>query len=94
MADEVDDPGLANHCLQRAEKDIESWLTLLGQGKLSDIAPFGQMFVYQLQRQGKLTDRTFAIRELGELYYRRAGGRGELKITNCGSTGKEDRADR
>jgi hypothetical protein len=68
---------LADRCRSRAIADVEAWLTLVEQGQLASIAPFGQMFVYQLQKQGRLADRAFAIEELYRLYYRKAVGKGE-----------------
>ncbi len=74
---EVPDPGLADQCLSRAKADVESWLSHHEQGRLAVLAPFAQMFVYQLKSQGKLADTAFAIEQLYRLYYRRAGGEGE-----------------
>ena len=74
---EPPDPELADHCLSRAIADVETWLALVEQGQLATLAPFGQMFVYQLRTQGKLADKAFAVDELYKLYYRRAGGEGE-----------------
>ncbi len=68
---------LANHWLSRAAADVETWLALVDQGQLATIAPFGQMFIYQLKTQGRLADKAFAIDQLYRLYYRRAGGKGE-----------------
>ena len=72
---------LADHCLSRAIADVEAWLALVEQGQLATIAPFGQMFVYQLKAQGRLADRAFAVDELYRLYYRRAGGKGTPPIS-------------
>jgi hypothetical protein len=77
---EPPDLRLANDCLRRATADVEAWLACVEQGQLANIAPFGQMFVYQLKAQGRLADTAFAIEELYRLYYRRAGGKGELPI--------------
>ena len=71
---------LADHCLSRAIADVEAWLALVERGQLASVAPFGQMFVYQLRTQGKLADRAFAVDELYRLYYRKAGGKGEPPI--------------
>jgi len=89
MMTEKADPEFAKRCLQRAVEDVEGWLALLDEGKLSSVAPFGQMFVYQLQRQGKLNDRSFAVRQLCELYYRRAGGKGEISMLDQSGPGPE-----
>jgi hypothetical protein len=81
---EPPDLQLADECLKRATADVETWLARIEQGELATIAPFGQMFVYQLWAQGRLADTAFAIEELYKLYYRRAGGKGEppmLSIT-------------
>ena len=77
---EPPDLPLADHCLSRAIADVEAWLTLVEQGQLATIAPFGQMFVYQLKTQGRLSDKAFAVDELYRLYYRRADGTGEPPI--------------
>jgi hypothetical protein len=82
---EPPDPRLADRCLRRATADVEAWLALVEQGQLASIAPFGQMFVYQLRTQGRLADTAFAIEELYRLYYRRAGGRGEFPILSLKS---------
>ncbi len=74
---EAPDLKLADQCLQRAEADIEAWLASVVRGELATVAPFGQMFIYQLQMHGRLYDRSFAIEQLYKLYYRRAGGTGE-----------------
>jgi hypothetical protein len=74
---EPPDRRLADHCLSRAVADVETWLALVDQGQLATIAPFGQMFIYQLKTQGRLADEAFAIDQLYRLYYRRAGGKGE-----------------
>ena len=76
---EPSDP-LALDCLRRATADVEAWLTLLGQGRLAVLAPFAQMFIYQLNAQGRAADKAFAIEELYKIYYRRAGGQGEPPI--------------
>ena len=72
---------LADHCLSRAITDVEAWLALVEQGQLASIAPFGQMYVYQLRAQGRLADKAFAVDELYRLYYRRAGGKGAPPIS-------------
>ena len=77
---EPPDPQLADDCQRRATADVEAWLSLLGQGRLAVLAPFAQMFIYQLKAQGRLADTAFAIEELSRLYYRRAGGQGEPPI--------------
>jgi hypothetical protein len=77
MMTETPDLELADLCLKRAKADLETWLALVDQGQLASLAPFGQMFIYQLKTQGRLVDKAFAIGELYKLYYRRAGGRGE-----------------
>jgi len=77
---EPPDLPLADHCLRRAVTDVEAWLALVEQGQLASLAPFGQMFVYQLRTQGKLADKAFAVDELYKLYYRRAGGTGSPPI--------------
>ena len=77
---EPGDPKLANDCLRRARADVGAWLAHLGQGRLAVLAPFAQMFIYQLKAQGRLADTAFAIEELYRLYYRRAGGQGEPPI--------------
>jgi hypothetical protein len=74
---ESSDPTLADDCLSRAIADVETWLALIEQGHLASLAPFGQMFVFQLQTQGRLADKAFAVDELYKLYYRRAGGKGD-----------------
>ncbi len=79
MTDAID-LELASRCLSRANADVETWLTVLGQGQLAAIAPFGQMFIYQLRMQGKLADKAFAVDELYRLYYRRADGKGEPPV--------------
>ena len=78
---EPPDLRLANDCLRRATADVEAWLALVEQGQLASIAPFGQMFVYQLRTQGRLADKAFAVDELYRLYYRRAGGKGAPPIS-------------
>ena len=45
---------LASRCLTRAMTDVETWLALLEQGQLATVAPFGQMFIYQLKMRDKL----------------------------------------
>ena len=77
---ELPDPSLAEDCLRRAITDAEAWLGAVEQGQLASVAPFGQMFIYQLKTQGKLGDKAFAIDELYKLYYRRAGGAGDPPI--------------
>ena len=77
---EPSDQELADQCLSRAVADVETWLALVENGQLASVAPFGQMFVYQLRTQGRFGDRAFAVNELYRLYYRRAGGKGELPI--------------
>lgn len=79
---EPPDLQLAIDCLRRATADVEAWLSLYAQGRLADLAPFAQMFVYQLNAQGRVADRAFAIEELYRLYYRRAGGQGVLPISS------------
>ena len=77
---EPPDLELASRCLSRAKADVETWLALVEQGQLATVAPFGQMFVYQLQTKGRLADKAFAIDELYQLYYRRADGKGDPPI--------------
>jgi hypothetical protein len=77
---ETPDLELANRCFGRAKADVETWLALLEQGQLATIAPFGQMFIYQLKLRDKLTDKPFAVGELYRLYYRRADGKGEPPV--------------
>jgi len=77
---EAPDLALASRCLSRAKTDVEKWLALLERGQLATVAPFGQMFIYQLKMQDRLTDKAFAIGELYRLYYRRADGKGEPPI--------------
>jgi hypothetical protein len=74
---EPPDLPLAEHCLSRAVADVETWLALVDQGQLATVAPFGQMFIYQLKTQGRLADKAFAIDQLYRLYYRKAGGKGD-----------------
>jgi hypothetical protein len=74
---EPPDPELADQCLRRATADVEAWLSHHEQGRLAALAPFAQMFIYQLKTQGRLADTAFAIEQLYRLYYRRAGGEGE-----------------
>jgi hypothetical protein len=81
MMTEPPDLRLANDCLRRATADVEAWLAFVEQGQLASIAPFGQMFVYQLRKQGRLADKAFAVDELYRLYYRRAGGKGTPPIS-------------
>ena len=81
---EPPDLELADQCLSRAIADVETWLALVEQGQLATLAPFGQMFVYQLRTQGKLADKAFAVDELYRLYYRRANGRGEPPAARYG----------
>ena len=71
---------LAGSCLTRAKADVEIWLGLVEQGQLATLAPFGQMFIYQLKVQDRLTDKAFATSELYRLYYRRADGQGEPPV--------------
>jgi len=73
---EPSDLGIAEECFRRAAADVEVWLALVEQGQLATVAPFGQMFVYQLKKLDKLGDKQFAIDELYKLYYRKAGGNG------------------
>ena len=73
-------PKLASDCLSRAKADMETWLALLDRGQLATVAPFGQMFIYQLKIQGRLTDKAFAVDQLYRLYYRRADGKGDPPI--------------
>jgi hypothetical protein len=77
---EPPDLELASLCLSRAKADVETWLALVDQGRLASVAPFGQMFIYQLKAQGRLADKAFAIDELCKLYYRRADGKGEPPV--------------
>ena len=81
---EPPDLQLASDCLSRAIADVDAWLDLVEQGRLASLAPFGQMFVYQLRTQGRLADKAFAVDELYRLYYRRAGGKGDLPISAHG----------
>jgi hypothetical protein len=78
---EPSDPSLAEDCLRRAITDAEAWLAAVEQGQLASVAPFGQMFIYQLKAQGKLGDKAFAVDELYKLYYRRAGGVGDPPVS-------------
>ena len=72
---------LASRCLTHAKTDVETWACCLSsRANLRAIAPFGQMFVYQLKVQQKLDDRAFAIGELYRLYYRREDGGGTIPI--------------
>ncbi len=71
---------LASRCLTRAKADVETWLALLEQGQLATVAPFGQMFIYQLKMRDKLADRAFAIGELYRLYYRREDSEGAVPV--------------
>jgi hypothetical protein len=77
---EAPDLKLAGECLRRAKADVETWLARLEEGQLANVAPFGQMFIFQLKKQERLADRTSAIDELYRLYYRRADGRGDPPI--------------
>ena len=77
---EPPDLKLAGECLRRAKADVEVWLARLEEGQLATVAPFGQMFIFQLTKQGRLADRASAIDELYRLYYRRAAGKGEPPI--------------
>jgi hypothetical protein len=77
---EPPDLRLADHCLGRAIADVEAWVALVEQGQLATVAPFGQMFIYQLSTQGRLDDKAFAVDALYRLYYRREGGKGEPPI--------------
>jgi hypothetical protein len=77
---EPPDLKLARQCFSRAKADVETWLALVEQGQLATIAPFGQMFIYQLKMQARFTDKAFAIDELYRLYYRRADGKGAPPI--------------
>jgi hypothetical protein len=77
---ESPDLELAELCLARARADVETWLALVEQGQLATLAPFGQMFIYQLKTQGRLADKAFAVAELYKLYYRRANGKGEPPV--------------
>jgi hypothetical protein len=79
---EQSDMVIAQECLRRATADVEAWFALVGQGQLATVAPFGQMFVYQLKKLEKLGDKKFAIEELYKLYYRKAGGKGPPPV--CG----------
>ena len=80
MMTEPPDQELAHYCLRRATSDVEAWLAFHVQGRLAVLAPFAQMFIYQLKTQGRLADTAFAIEELYRIYYRRAAGRGEPPI--------------
>jgi hypothetical protein len=77
---EPPDLELASRCFGRAKADVETWLDLVDRGQLATIAPFGQMFIYQLNIQQRLTDKAFAVEELYRLYYRRADGKGDPPI--------------
>lgn len=77
---ELPDLELAVNCLRRAKADVEAWLALANQGQLATVAPFGQMFIFQLKSQGRLADKAFAVAELYRLYYRKAGGKGEPPV--------------
>jgi hypothetical protein len=74
---EPPDLKLASDCLRRATGDVGMWLAHLRKGRLAELAPFAQMFMYQLNAQGKSADSAFAVEELYRIYYRRAGGQGE-----------------
>jgi hypothetical protein len=87
MMVEPSDPKLADRCLSRARADVEAWLALVEQGQLATVAPFGQMFIYQLKTQGKLADKAFAVDELYRVYYRRANGKGEPPIRGADPEG-------
>jgi hypothetical protein len=76
----LSDRELARRCLTRAKTDVETWLALLEQGQLATVAPFGQMFIYQLKVREKLGDRAFAIDELYRLYYRKADRKGVIPV--------------
>jgi hypothetical protein len=85
---ELPDLKLARHCFSRAKVDVETWLALVERGQLATIAPFGQMFIYQLKKQARLTDKAFAVDELYRLYYRRADGKGDPPVPGddlCGT---------
>jgi len=77
---EPPDLELASRCFSRAKAEVKTWLDLVDRGQLATIAPFGQMFIYQLKTQGRLADNAFAIEELYRLYYRRADGKGEPPV--------------
>ena len=77
---EVPNRELASRCLTRAKADVETWLAFLEKGQLATVAPFGQMFIYQLKMRDKLADKAFAIDELYRLYYRRADGEGAIPV--------------
>jgi hypothetical protein len=87
---EPPDPDLASHCLRRAKADVEAWLALVDQGQLATVAPFGQMFIYQLKKKGRLADKTFAVDELYRLYYRRTKGKGDPPIQGSEPGGNQD----
>jgi hypothetical protein len=74
---EPPDLKLASDCLRRATGDVGMWLAHLRKGRLAELAPFAQMFMFQLNAQGKCADSAFAVEELYRIYYRRAGGQGE-----------------
>jgi hypothetical protein len=77
---EQSDMVIAHKCLRRATADVEAWFALVEQGQLATVAPFGQMFVYQLKKLEKLGDKKFAIEELYKVYYRKAGGKGRPPV--------------
>jgi hypothetical protein len=56
----IDEPDLllAHECIRRATADVEMWLSLVEQGQLATVSPFGQMFVYQLKKREKLDDNS------------------------------------
>jgi len=78
---------LAEDCFRRAARDVETWLNLVTEGQLATLAPFGQMFVYQLRSRGKLEDRAFAVDALYRLYYRKAEGKGDPPDLGASRTG-------
>ena len=80
---ETPDLQLAHQCLQRAVADIGGWLACVVRGELATVPPFGQMFIYQLNTQGKLGDEAFAVGALYRVYYRTAGGTGEPPDASC-----------
>jgi hypothetical protein len=77
---ELADLQLAGDCLKRARDDVGMWLAHRDGGRLANLAPFAQMFVYQLNARGKCDDSAFAIEDLYRTYYRRAGGPGEAPM--------------
>jgi hypothetical protein len=80
---EAPDLKLAHLCLERAVTDIGGWLACVVRGELATVPPFGQMFIYQLNTQGKLGDEAFAVGALYRVYYRTAGGTGEPPDASC-----------